>query len=267
MISPLAYLNSGAILGNNVKVDPFAVIHDGVTIGEDTHIMSNAIIMEGSHIGKNCIIYPGSVIGAVPQDLKFVGEKTTVEIGDHSTIRECVTINRGTKDRWKTVVGSHCLLMAYSHVAHDCILGDHVILANAVQLAGHVEVGNYAILGGMAGASQFTRIGEHTYIAGHTVIKKDVPPFIKAGRVPLSYIGVNSVGLQRRGFTKETVNEILEVYRNIYNKGLNITQALEFIENKLPSSAEKTTIISFIKGSEKGILKQFSKEEKESDED
>ncbi|HMI77230.1 MAG TPA: acyl-ACP--UDP-N-acetylglucosamine O-acyltransferase [Ferruginibacter sp.] len=265
MISPLAYINPGAVLGNNVKVDPFAVIHEGVRIGDDTHIMSNAVIMEGTIIGKSCLIYPGAVIGAVPQDLKFVGEKTTVEIGDHTTIRECVTINRGTKDRWKTVIGNHCLLMAYAHVAHDCLLGDHVILANAVQLAGHVEVGDYAILGGMAGAPQFTRIGAHTYIAGHTVIKKDVPPFIKAGRIPLSYIGVNSVGLQRRGFTKETVNEILEIYRNIYNKGLNITQALEFIEQKFPVSAEKTAIISFIKGSERGILKQFTKEESDED--
>ncbi|MBK6633369.1 MAG: acyl-ACP--UDP-N-acetylglucosamine O-acyltransferase [Chitinophagaceae bacterium] len=265
MISPLAYISPDATLGNNVRIDPFAVIHENVTIGDDTHIMSNAVIMAESFIGKHCIVYPGAVIGAVPQDLKFVGEKTTVEIGDHTTIREFVTINRGTKDRWKTVVGKHCLLMAYSHVAHDCILGDHVILANTVQLAGNVEVGDYAILGGLWGASQFTRIGKHTYIAGHTVISKDVPPFIKAGRTPISYIGVNSVGLQRRGFSKEIINEILEIYRNIYYKGLNITQALEIIENKLPESVEKTDIITFIKESERGIIKQFTKEETDED--
>ena len=265
MISPLAYISPDAIIGANVKIDPFAVIHESVTIGDDTHVMSSAVIMAGTTIGKSCLIFPGAVIGAVPQDLKFVGEKTTVEIGDHTTIRECVTINRGTKDRWKTIIGNHCLLMAYAHVAHDCLLGDHVILANAVQLAGHVEVGDYAILGGLAGAPQFTRIGAHAYIAGHTVIRKDVPPFIKAGRIPLSYVGVNSVGLQRRGFSKETINEILDIYRNIYNKGLNITQALEFIEQRLPQSAEKTEIISFIKGSERGILKQFTKEEADED--
>lgn len=265
MISPHAYISPDAIIGKNVKIDPFAVIHESVTIGDDTHIMSNAVIMPRTRIGKSCVIFPGAVLGAVPQDLKFVGEETTVEVGDRTTIRECVTINRGTKDRWKTVIGNDCLLMAYAHVAHDCLLGDHVILANAVQLAGHVEVGDYAIIGGLAGAPQFTRIGAHTYIAGHTVIRKDVPPFIKAGRIPLSYVGVNSVGLQRRGFSKETINEILEIYRNIYNKGLNITQALEFIEEKLPFSAEKTSIISFIKASERGILKQFNKEESDED--
>jgi UDP-N-acetylglucosamine acyltransferase len=265
MISPLAYISPDAVLGNNVKVDPFAMIHEGVTIGDDTHIMSNAVIMPRTTIGKSCFIYPGAVIGAVPQDLKFVGEETTVEIGDNTTIRECVTINRGTKDRWKTVIGNDCLLMAYAHVAHDCLVGDHVILANSVQLAGHVVVGDYAIIGGLSGAAQFTHIGAHTYIAGHAVIKKDVPPFIKAGRVPLSYVGVNSVGLQRRGFSKEAINEILEIYRNIYNKGLNITQALEFIEHQLPNSAEKSAITSFIKGSERGILKQFTKEETDED--
>ncbi len=265
MISPLAYINPGAVLGKNVKVEPFAMIHENVTIGDDSHIMSNAVIMPGSRIGKSCLVFPGAVVGAVPQDLKFIGEETTVEIGDHTTIRESVTVNRGTKDRWKTVIGKHCLLMAYSHVAHDCILGDHVVLANSVQLAGHVVVDDYAIIGGLSGAAQFTHIGAHTYIAGQTEIKKDVPPFIKAGRDPLSYIGVNSVGLQRRGFSKETINEILEVYRNIYNKGLNITQALEFIENNLPASAEKTAIISFIKESKRGILKQFTKEEADED--
>ncbi len=265
MISPLAHISPDAVLGKNVKVDPFAVIHESVSIGEGTHIMSNAVLMAGTTIGKFCSIYPGAVIGAVPQDLKFVGEKTTVEIGDHTTIRECVTINRGTKDRWKTIIGSHCLLMAYSHVAHDCVLGDHVILANTVQLAGHVEVGDYAIIGGLSGASQFIRIGAHTYIAGHTAIGKDVPPFIKAGRVPMSYIGVNSVGLQRRDFSNETINEILDVYRNIYNKGMNITQALEYIEQELPESKEKTAIVSFIKASKRGILKQFTKEEADED--
>lgn len=265
MISPLAHISPDATLGNNVTVDPFAVIHGGVSIGDGTHIMSNAVIMSGTTIGKQCIIFPGAVIGAIPQDLKFVGEETTVEIGDNTTIRECVTISRGTKDRWKTVVGNNCLVMAYAHIAHDCILGNNVILANAVQLAGHVEIGDYGIIGGLSGAAQFTRVGAHTYVAGDTVINKDVPPFIKAGRTPLSYVGVNSVGMQRRGFTGEVVNEVLEIYRNIYNKGLNITQALDHLDKNVRDSEEKNTIINFIKGSKKGIVKSSNKVEADED--
>jgi len=259
MISPLAHISPDATLGNNVKVDPFAVIHEGVTIGDDTHVMSGVVIMSGTTIGKGCLIFPGAVLGAIPQDLKFVGEQTSVEIGDFTTIRECVTINRGTKDKWKTVVGSHCLLMAYAHIAHDCILGDHVIIANGVQLAGHVDVGEYAIIGGLAGAPQFSKIGAHTYVAGHTVINKDVPPFIKAGRTPISFAGVNSVGLQRRGFSNDTINAISEIYRTIYNKGLNTTQALDMVENQLPACKEKDLIVSFIKGSKRGVIKLLGK--------
>ncbi len=259
MISPLAHISPGAVLGSNVTVDPFALIHDGVTIGDDTHIMSGVVIMSGTTIGKSCLVFPGAVLGAIPQDLKFVGEQTTVEIGDHTTIRECVTINRGTKDKYKTVIGKHCLLMAYAHVAHDCILGDHVIIANGVQLAGHVEIGEYAIIGGLAGAPQFSKIGAHTYVAGHTVINKDVPPFIKAGRTPISFAGVNSVGLQRRGFTQETINAILEIYRTIYNKGLNTTQALGYIEQELPACKERDLIVSFIRESKRGVIKLLGK--------
>jgi len=259
MISPLAHISPEAVLGSNVKVDPFAVIHEDVRIGEGTHIMSGAVIMSGTTIGKNCLIFPGAVLGAIPQDLKFIGEKTTVEIGDNTTIRECVTVNRGTQDKWKTVIGSNCLLMAYSHVAHDCILGDHVILSNSVQLAGHVEVGDWAIIGGMAGAPQFSRIGAHCYVFGHTVINKDVPPFMKAGRSPISYAGVNSVGLQRRGFSSDAINQILEIYRNLYNKGFNTSQALEYIEKDLPDSPERNMILTFIKESKRGIVKVFSK--------
>ncbi len=265
MISPLAHISPDAIIGSNVTVDPFAVIHGGVSIGDDSHIMSNVVIMSGTTIGKKCIIFPGAVIGAIPQDLKFVGEQTTVEIGDNTTIRECVTISRGTKDRWKTVVGKNCLVMAYAHIAHDCILGSNVILANAVQLAGHVEIGDYGIIGGLSGAAQFTRVGAHTYIAGDTVINKDVPPFIKAGRTPLCYVGVNSVGMQRRGFSSEVVNEVLEIYRNIYNKGLNISQALEHIDKNLRDSEEKNIIVNFIKGSKKGIVKSSNKVEANED--
>lgn len=265
MISPLAHISPEAIFGKNIKVDPFAVIYEDVTIGDNTHVMPNAVIMPGTTIGKNCVIFPGAVIGAIPQDLKFVGEKTTVEIGDNTTIRECVTISRGTKDRWKTIVGTNCLIMAYAHIAHDCIIGNNVILANAVQLAGHVEVGDFAIIGGLSGAAQFIRIGAHTYIGGDASINKDVPPYIRAGRLPLSYVGVNSVGLQRRGFSSDTINNILEVYRNIYTRGLNTTQAIEFVESQLPASPEKDYITTFIKESKRGIVKSSNKGENDED--
>lgn len=260
MISTLAHIHPNAKLGKDIIIDPFVVIEDDVIIGDGTHIMSHAVMLKRVVIGKSCKIFPGAVIGAIPQDLKFNGEETNVEIGDNTTIRECVTINRGTKDKWKTVVGSNCLLMAYSHIAHDCTLGDHVIIANSVQLAGHVEIGDHAIIGGMAAAIQFAKIGAHTYIAGGTEVIKDVPPYIKAGRSPLSYVGVNSVGLQRRGFSSEKINSISEIYRNIYLRGLNITQATHFIEKELPDSDEKTEILQFIKDSKRGILKVSSKE-------
>ncbi|HXR84462.1 MAG TPA: acyl-ACP--UDP-N-acetylglucosamine O-acyltransferase [Hanamia sp.] len=263
MISTLAHIHPNAKLGKDITVDPFAVIDSDVVIGDGTHIMSHAVVMNKVIIGKSCRIFPGAVIGAIPQDLKFNGEETTVEIGDHTTIRECVTINRGTKDKWKTVVGNNCLLMAYSHIAHDCILGDFVIIANSVQLAGHVEIGDHAIIGGMAAAIQFSKIGAHTYIAGGTEVIKDVPPYIKAGRSPLCYVGVNSVGLQRRGFTSEKINSISEIYRNIYLRGLNISQATQIIEKELPESEEKTEILKFIKDSKRGILKVSSKENME----
>lgn len=255
MISPQANIHDGAQLGINITVDPFAVIEDGVVIGDNTHIMSHAVVLRNSRIGEYCRIFPSAVIGAIPQDLKFDGEETFVEIGNHSTIREFVTVNRATKDKWKTVVGNNCLLMAYCHIAHDCIIGDHAIIANTVQLAGHVEVGEYAIIGGMAAAIQFARIGAHCYIGGGSEIIKDVPPFVKAGRYPLSYVGVNSVGLQRRGFSQDTINSILEIYRNLYTRGLNISQALAAIETNIPDGKEKGQIVNFIKETKRGILK------------
>lgn len=263
MISPLAHIHPDATIGENVQIDPFAIIEENVTIGDGCHIFSHAVIMSNTIIGKNCQIFPGAVLGAIPQDLKFEGENTTVEIGDNTTIRECVTVNRGTKDKWKTSVGKNCLLMAYCHIAHDCVVGDHVIIANSVQLAGHVEIGDYAIIGGMAAAIQFSKIGAHTYIAGGTEIIKDIPPFIKAGRKPLSYVGVNSVGLQRRGYANEVINNILEIYRVIYMRGFNITQATQFIEEEMPDSEEKTEILNFIKSSKRGLLKLSSPEKEE----
>ena len=259
MISPLASIHPNAKLGKNVTVEPFAVIHDNVEIGDDSYIFSHAVIMSHSRIGKGCRIFPGAVIGAIPQDLKFIGEETTAEVGDHSTIRECVTINRGTKDKWKTAIGKHCLLMAYSHVAHDCIIGDHVILANGVQLAGHVEVGDYAIIGGLAGAHQFTRIGAHTYIAGHTVIRKDVPPYVKAAREPMSYMGLNIVGLQRRNFTSEEIETVSRIYHLLFVGNHSTSTAISMIEDQVKDSPYKDEILRFVKESKTGIIKRYSK--------
>ena len=259
MISLLASIHPKAKLGNNVTVEPFAVVHDNVSIGDDTHIMSHAVVMPFSRIGKRCRIFPGAVVGGIPQDLKFVGEETTVEIGDNTTIRECVTVNRGTKDKWKTAVGSNCLLMAYAHVAHDCIIGDHVIMANAVQLAGHVKVGDYAIIGGLAGAHQFTRIGAHTYIAGHTVIRKDVPPYVKAAREPLCFMGLNIVGLQRRAFPQEQIDTISRIYRYLFVDNRRTSNAINLIEEKIDDGALKSEILQFIQDSKIGIIKRPSK--------
>lgn len=259
MISPLAHIDPKARLGNNVRVDPFAVIHPNVEIGDETHIMSNVVVFENSTIGRNCKIFPGAVIGAIPQDLKFAGEKTTCEIGDNTTIREFVTINRGTKDKWKTVVGSNCLLMAYAHVAHDCSVGNSVILANGVQLAGHVEIFDHAILGGLAGAHQFTRIGAHCYVAGHTVIRKDVPPYVKAAREPMSFVGVNLVGLQRSQFAKETIEEIASIYHTLFIEKNTTSAAIAKIEESFADTKIRQNILSFVKGSKIGIIKRPSK--------
>ncbi len=259
MIHPLAYIHPDARLADNVKVDPFTVIHSNVTVGEGTWIGSNVTIMEGAHIGKNCRIFPGAVIAAVPQDLKFAGEKSLVEIGNNCTIREFVTINRGTLDKGKTSIGNNCLIMAYSHIAHDCSVGNNCIMSNNTQMAGHVEMGDWAVVGGVSAIHQYVRIGEHAFVAGGSLVGKDVPPYIKAGRNPLSYAGVNSIGLKRRGFTNQQINQILDVYRVIYNKGLNTTQALEFIEEELPINDERDEIITFIRESGRGIIKRFSK--------
>lgn len=259
MISPLASIHPNAQLGDNITVDPFAVIHENTIIGDGTHVMSHVVIMPFSRIGKNCKIFPGTVIGGIPQDLKFVGEETTVEIGDNTTIRECVTVNRGTKDKWKTVIGSNCLLMAYAHVAHDCIIGNHVILANAVQLAGHVEIGDYAIIGGLAGAHQFTRIGAHTYIAGHTVIRKDVPPYVKAAREPMSYMGINVVGLHRRNFPHHQIEMISQIYHLLFVANHTTTSGVNLIKERIADSEIKTQILKFIQDSKIGVIKRASK--------
>lgn len=259
MIHPHTYIHPNAKLATNVKIDPFTVIHQNVEIGEGTWIGSNVTIMEGARIGRNCRIFPGAVIAAIPQDLKFEGEDSQVDIGDNTTIREFVTINRGTKERWQTKVGKNCLIMAYSHIAHDCIIGDNCILSNNTQVAGHVILGDWAILGGMCAIHQFVNVGQHSFVSGGSLVGKDVPPYIKAGRSPLSYAGVNSVGLKRRGFNVEKINHILDIYRVFYNKGMNTSQALEFLEEEFPATDERDEIVTFIRESGRGIIKRYSK--------
>lgn len=261
MNQPLAYIHPEARIGENVVIEPFVTIQKNVEIGEGSWIGSNASIMEGTRIGRNCRIFPGAVIGAIPQDLKFDGEETTVEIGDHTTIREFVTINRGTRVNMRTVVGNHCLLMAYVHVAHDCVIGDHCILANAVNLGGHITIGKYAILGGLTAVHQFVNIGPHVMIGGGSLVRKDVPPFTKAARDPVSYVGVNSVGLRRRGFSDEKINEIQDIYRIIYLRNLNITQAVTRVETELPATPERDEIIGFITSSTRGVMKGYSQKQ------
>jgi len=259
MIHPHTYIHPNAKLATNVKIDPFTVIHQDVVIGDGTWIGSNVTIMEGARIGKNCRIFPGAVIAAVPQDLKFENEVTTVEIGDNTTIREFVTINRGTKDMEKTSIGKNCLIMAYSHIAHDCSVGNNCIMSNNTQMAGHVIIGDWAILAGMCAVHQFVKVGQHAYIGGGSLVGKDVPPYIKAGRTPLSYAGVNSIGLKRRGFNVKRINHILDIYRILYNKGMNTTQAVEYIEEEMPATDERDEIVTFIRESGRGIIKRFTK--------
>lgn len=263
MNQPLAYVHPGAKIAKNVVIEPFATIHNNVVIGEGTWIGSNVTIMEGARIGKNCNIFPGAVISAIPQDLKFQDEETTVEIGDGTTIREYVTINRGTVDKMRTVVGKNCWIMAYCHIAHDCIVGDHCVFSNNSTLAGHITVGDYVVLAGMTAIQQFCTIGNHAFVTGGSLVRKDVPPFVKAAREPLSYVGINSIGLRRRGFSSEKIREIQNIYRILYQKNYNNTQALEIIEAEMEATPERDEILQFVRNSKRGIMKGYSSNTKE----
>lgn len=257
MKQPLAYIHPAAKIHPSVVIDPFVTIEQNVEIGEGTRIGSNVTIMEGARIGKNCNIFPGVVISGIPQDLKFVGEDSVAIIGDNTTIRECVTVNRGTASKGKTVVGNNCLIMAYSHVAHDTIVGNNVIISNASQLAGEVIVDDYAVIGGGTLIHQFCHIGPHVMIQGGAKINKDIPPFVKAGREPISYAGINSVGLRRRGFSNEAIRDIQEVYRYLYLSGLNVSDAVARIEAELPATDERDEIIMFVRNAKRGIIRGY----------
>ena len=255
LISSLAFVHPEAIIGNNVIIDPFAYVDRNVEIGDGTRIMTHATILYGARIGKNCTIFPHATISAIPQDLKFKGEETVAIIGDRTVIRECATVNRGTASKGFTIVGEDCLIMAYSHVAHDCIIKNHVILGNAAQLAGEVEIEDYANVSGGTLIHQFTRIGAHAMIQGGSKIPKDIPPYVMVGREPISYVGLNVVGLRRRGFTSERINSIQEIYRYLYQSGYNTTQAMERIENELPVSVDRDYILNFVRNSSLGIVR------------
>ncbi len=255
MIQELSFIHPEAKIGANVEIGPFVYIDKNVEIGDGCVIMAHATILSGARIGKNVRIFPNAVISAIPQDLKFRGEETTAVIGDNTTIRECATVNRGTASKGTTIVGSNCLLMAYTHIAHDCVLGDNIIIGNASQIAGEVVIDDWAILSGSVLVHQFSHIGSHVIIQGGSRVGKDVPPYVTAGRDPLIYVGLNMVGLRRRGYTNDQIKDIQDVYRFVYQSGLNTTQAIEKIIAEVPETIEKKTIVDFIKSSQRGIIR------------
>lgn len=257
MIHSLTNIDPKANIAEGVTIESFSTISGDVIIGEGTWIGPNVTIMDGARIGKNCKIFPGAVISAVPQDLKYKGEETHAIIGDNVLIRECVTVNKGTAALGYTKVGNNCLLMAYVHIAHDCVIGNNVILVNSVGLAGEITIGDFAYIGGKVGVHQFVNIGAHTMVQGGSLVGKDIPPFVMAGRYPVQYTGLNIIGLRRRGFDNGRIDQIHEVYRMIYNQGFNTSQAIEEIEKSIPSNEDRDEIMKFIKNSKRGIIKGY----------
>ena len=257
MIHQLAAVDRRAKIGKDVTIEPFTTIAADVEIGEGTWIGPNVTIMDGARIGKNCRIFPGTVISAIPQELKFDGEQTLTIIRANPTIRECVTINRGTKALGYTKVGNDCLIMATSHIAHDCVLGNHVIIVNGCGIAGHVEIGDFTVMGGLSAVHQFGKIGKHVMISGGTLVRKDIPPYVKVAREPMSYAGINSVGLRRRGFSNDRIFEIQKIYKYLFQSKMNVSQATRFIENEMPPTEERDEILEFIKNSPRGIVKGY----------
>tara|TARA_B100001287_G_scaffold88367_1_gene74018 strand:- start:6 stop:779 length:774 start_codon:yes stop_codon:yes gene_type:complete len=249
------FISKNSKIGKKSIIEPFSYIDKNVEIGENCWIGNNVTIYSGARIGNNVKIFPGAVISSIPQDLKFDGEETTVIIDDNTTIREFVTISRGTKDKLTTKIGKNCLIMAYSHIAHDCEIKDNCVIVNAVQIAGHVTVGDFAIIGGGTLVHQFTKIGCHSMIAGGSIVRKDIPPYCKSGKDPLSYRGVNSIGLKRRKFTKDQINQIQNIYRIIYLEGRNNSQAIEKIKSDIKESSVKSTVVNFLENSDRGIIK------------
>jgi UDP-N-acetylglucosamine acyltransferase len=255
MISNLANISSKSNIGKNVTIDAFASIHQDVEIGDNCHIHSNAVIYPDTIIGKDCKIFPGAVIGIINQDLKYNGEKSNTVIGNNTTIREYATIHKGTADRMTTKVGNNCLIMCYTHVGHDCVIGNNVIIANNGSLAGHITVQDFVIIEGVVSAQQFVTIGAHSFVAGASLVRKSIPPYIRVAREPLQFIGVNTIGLSRRGFDKEIIKQIEDIYRIIFVRGHNISNAIEVVENEIPDSTYRKEILDFIKNQKEGIVK------------
>ncbi len=256
-IHQLSVIHPDAKIGKNVTIGPFTTIDADVVIGDDTWIAPHVSIMNGVRMGRNCKVFQGAIVGSTPQDLKYKGEKTLLEIGDNTILREYCTVNIGTTATWKTVIGKNCLVMAYAHVAHDCIIGNNVVLANNVTLAGHIEIGDYARLGGMVAVHQFVKIGNDAFIGGGSLVPRDVPPFVLAARNPLSYAGVNKVGLVRRGYTSEQIENIRDVYRILFVRGHNFSQSINIIEETVPDTTEKTAVLDFLNQSTRGLIKGF----------
>jgi len=255
MISPLANVSPKARIGKNVCIEPFATVYEDVEIGDNTYIHPNAVIYPDTIIGSNCKIFPGAVIGIINQDLKYKGEKSNTVIGNNTIIREYATIHKGTADRMTTKVGDNCLIMCYTHIGHDTIVGNNVIVANNGSLAGHITIEDFAILEGVVAAQQFVRIGKHAFVAGASLVRKSIPPYIRVAREPLQYIGVNTIGLARRGFDKETIKEIEDIYRIIFVRGHNISNALDAVESEMPDTTIRREIVDFIRAQQDGIIR------------
>lgn len=265
MIDTLARVHPDAKLGKNVTVDAFAYIAADVVIGDDCWIGPHAVILDGARIGKNCKIHTGAVVSGVPQDLKFKGEKSTVEIGDNNTIREFATINRGTAARGKTSMGDNNLIMSYVHIGHDCEIGNNCVLVSSVLLAGEVEVGDWAILGGQTAVHQFCRVGAHAMTSGGALVGKDIPPYVKAGHYPLSFVGANFIGLRRRGFDSVKIGQIQDTFRILFQSGYPYSKACDIVEAEVPQSPERDEIIGFIRSSKRGVMKPYNPRKKAED--
>lgn len=249
------HVDPAAKIGNNCQIGPYSVIYDDVEIGDNCKIYNNVTLFPGARIGDGVTIYPGAAISGEPQDLKFRGEKTTAVIGNGTTLRECMTVHRGTASKGTTIVGENCLLMAYTHIAHDCKIGNGVIISNAAQMAGEVIIDDCAVIGGGSLIHQFCHIGRNIMLQGGALVNKDIPPFVKAAREPISYVGLNSVGLQRHGFSKEDISIISEIYRILYMSDLNVTSAVKLILETMPESPYRDEIVDFVVNSGRGIIR------------
>jgi UDP-N-acetylglucosamine acyltransferase len=252
-VHPTAVLDASVELGEGVEIGPYAVLGPNVRIGAGTQLGPHVVIERDTMLGQDCRVHAGAVLGGDPQDLKYGGEAAPLIIGDRTVIRECVTVNRGTEARGRTQVGADCLLMAYSHVAHDCILGDHVILANSVNMGGHCELGDWVIVGGITAIHQFVQIGAHAFVGGSSAVRKDVPPFVKAAGDPLRLFGLNTVGLQRRGFSDEERAALRRAYRLLFQGKSNLRDSVLTVRSEFHGVSAVETLLGFIEGSERGV--------------